>query len=215
MPVKLLLVDDHVLVRQGVARLLSQVDDVQIVGEARDGPEAIEKTRQLEPDLVLMDISLPTMSGLEATRTISEALPQVSVVLLTASEDPGDIYEAMTAGAKGYILKTTDHTELVRQLQQVIGGGMALAPPVVAKLAGGLSQHGPGAHGERIPTERLTVRERDVLALVGRGARNKTIAENLSISSNTVREHVRSIMRKLDVENRAQLAVYAVRHHLV
>jgi DNA-binding NarL/FixJ family response regulator len=211
---RLLLVDDHNVVRQGIAKLLSRVEWLKVVAEASDGDEALVKAREFQPDLVLMDLFLPGLDGLQATRTIAHELPDVGVLIFTASDDDDDVYEAIAAGARGYILKTTDHVELVRQLRKAASGEIALSHEVVGKLAGRLSRRAGSPTPEPGAIERLTDREREVLALVGQGARNKVIAEVLSISANTAREHVRNIMRKLELENRAQLAAYAVRHKL-
>ncbi len=211
---RLLLVDDHNVVRQGIAKLLSRVDGMKVIGEAGSAEEAIARARELRPDLVLMDLTLPGTSGLDATRSITHELPGVGVLVLTASDDDDDVYEAIAAGARGYILKTTDHVELIRQIRKAAAGEIALSHEVVGKLAGRLSRRGTSASAEPGALERLTHREKEVLALVGQGARNKVVAEVLSISANTAREHVRNIMRKLELENRAQLAAYAVRHRL-
>jgi DNA-binding NarL/FixJ family response regulator len=211
---RLLLVDDHHVVRQGIAKLLARVEDLKVVGEAADGAEALAKTRELNPDLIVLDIFLPVMDGIQVTRAITSELPGVGVLVLTASDDDEDVYEAIAAGARGYILKTTDHVELVRQLRKAAAGEIALSPEVVGKLAGRLSRRGTAPPVEPGAIDRLTGREKEVLALVGQGARNKVIAGVLSISANTAREHVRNIMRKLELENRAQLAAYAVRNKL-
>lgn len=215
MAARLLIVDDHTLVRQGIARLLAEAEGIEVVGEAGDGWEAISKARDLKPDLVLMDVRLPRMSGLDATRIIKQEMPDVDVILLTVSDDGDDIYQAVTAGAKGYVLKTTDHAELIRQIRQAVSGEVTISPAVATKLAASLTRRSqlPAPNG-KTSCEHLTNREKEVLVLVGQGARNKEIAIALSISNNTARAHVRSIMRKLDAENRAQLAAYAVRHGL-
>ncbi len=216
MGAKLLVVDDHVLVRQGLVRLLAESEGIEVVGEAGDGWEAINKARDLKPDLILMDLLLPKLSGIEATRAIKREMPSVDVIVLTASELEEDIYQAVTAGAKGYVVKTTNHAELVRQIRQAAEGEVAMSPSVFGKLASSLSHRSEAAAGGEVPLhEHLTERETEVLEQVGHGARNKEIADALSISNNTVRAHVRSIMRKLDVDNRAQLAAYAVRHGLI
>jgi DNA-binding NarL/FixJ family response regulator len=211
---RLLLVDDHHVVRQGIAKLLARVEDLKVVGEAADGAEALAKTRILNPDLVVLDLFLPVMDGIQVTRTITGELPGVGVLVLTASDDDEDVYDAIAAGARGYVLKTTDHVELIRQLRKAAAGEIALSPEVVGKLAGRLSRRGAALPVEPGTIDRLTEREKEVLALVGQGARNKVIAEVLAISANTAREHVRNIMRKLELENRAQLAAYAVRNNL-
>lgn len=216
MVAKLLIVDDHVLVREGIVRLLGETEGIDVVGEASDGWEAVTKARDLQPSLILMDLFLPKMSGIEATRLIKREMPTVDIVVLTASDLEEDIYQAVTAGAKGYVIKTTNHADLVRQIRQALEGEVAMSPAIFAKLASSLSHRNDAAAGGETPLhEHLTERETEVLEHVGHGARNKEIAEALSISNNTVRAHVRSIMRKLDVDNRAQLAAYAVRHGLI
>lgn len=216
MPATLLVVDDHVLVRQGIVRLLSDTEGIDVVGEASDGWEAVNKARDLKPSLILMDLFLPKMSGVEATRVIKREMPTVDIIMLTASDLEEDIYQAVTAGAKGYVVKTTNHADLVRQIRQAAEGEVAMSPSVFGKLAASLSHRSESAaNGETPLHEHLTERETEVLEQVGHGARNKEIAEALSISNNTVRAHVRSIMRKLEVDNRAQLAAYAVRHGLI
>jgi DNA-binding NarL/FixJ family response regulator len=216
MAAKVLLVDDHVLVRQGIRRLLAETEGLEIAGEAGDGLEAVRKARELKPDLILMDLFLPQLGGVEATRIIKREQPEIGVILLTASDAEDDIYQAVTAGAKGYVVKTTDYVELVRQIQQAMAGEVAISAAVMSKLAASLSRRGEsGLSGGTASHEHLTDREKEVLVHVGHGARNREIAASLSISNNTVRAHVRSIMHKLDVDNRAQLAAYAVRLGLV
>jgi len=213
---KLLIVDDHTLVREGIARLLADASDFEVVGEAGDGCEAVAKSRTLKPDLVLMDRFLPKMNGLEATRVIKHEMPNVQIVLLTASDEDDDVYEAIAAGARGYVVKTTDHAELIRQIIRVASGETAIPPSIVSKLASSISRRDAStASGGTSSHDQLSIREREVLAWVGQGARNKEIASTLSVSTNTVRAHLRNIMHKLGVENRAQLAAYAVRHRLV
>jgi DNA-binding NarL/FixJ family response regulator len=211
---RLLLVDDHNVVRQGIAKLLLRIDGLKVIGEAAGGAEALTKIRELQPDLVLLDLFLPDVDGLQVIRTITHELPGVGVLVLTASDNDEDVYEAISSGARGYILKTTDHAELIRQVRKAASGEIALSHEVVGKLAGRLSRRASSPTPEPGAVERLTDREKEVLGLVGQGARNKAIAEVLAISANTAREHVRNIMRKLELENRAQLAAYAVRHKL-
>ena len=212
---KLLLVDDHVLVRQGIAKLLAETAGIEVVGEAGNGTDAIARARALKPDLILMDLYLPDMTGIEATRTIKQEMPEMPVLLLTVSDGEDHVYEAVTSGAQGYVVKTTDHGELIRQIRQAASGEVAISPAVVSKLASSLSRRAASKVGDGEFPEQLTTREKEVLKWISQGARNKEIASVLSISINTVRAHVRSIMHKLEAENRAQLAAYAVRHNLV
>src|SRR6516225_3891689 len=139
---RLLLVDDHNVVRQGIAKLLSRIDGLKVIGEAGSGTEAFAKARELQPDLVLMDLFLPDVDGLQVIRSIIHELPGMGVLVLTASDDDEDVYEAISAGARGYILKTTDHAELIRQLRKAASGEIALSHEVVGKLAGRLSRRG-------------------------------------------------------------------------
>lgn len=216
MAAKLLIVDDHALVRQGIIRLLRDIDGIEVVGEAADGSDAIAMARDLKPDVILIDLFLPKVSGLEATRIINQEMPDAAIILLSASEQEDDIYQAIVAGARGYVVKTTDQAELARQIKQVLAGDLGISPDLAHKLAVGLSRHrAPIASADPLFVEALTDREREVLTWVGRGARNKEIATALSISNNTARSHIRSIMHKLGMDTRTLLAAYAVRHNLV
>jgi two-component system nitrate/nitrite response regulator NarL len=216
MSIRLLIVDDHALVRQGIARILADTPEIEVVGEAVDGDDAISRARELHPDIILMDLFLPNVDGIEATRAIKHELPNVEVIIVTASDSEDDVLQAVTAGAKGYVVKTTDRDELIHHILQAARGEMAISSAVVGKLAASLSRRGDAPQTPDTPShQQLTDREREVLAQLGIGARNKEIAATLSISNNTVRAHVRSIMHKLEVDNRAQLAAYAVRHDMV
>lgn len=212
---RVLVADDHPLFRDGLRGLL-EARGIDVVGEARNGREAVEMTRRLRPDVVLMDLNMPEMTGLAATRLISADQPTVKVVILTASEEDADLFEAIKSGAQGYIFKNLDSREFFRLLDGVARGEPALTPALARKLLGELARptsareadvEGPGA---------LTEREREVLDLLVQGVTsNKDLAERLIVSENTVKYHLRNILDKLHVQNRAQVVAYAVRHGMV
>lgn len=211
MMTRLLVVDDHTLVRQGIVRLLECEDEIEVVGEASNGFEAITKARDLEVDAVLMDLYMPGLDGVAATRLIKGELPNAEVIVLTASDDEDDLFEAIQAGARGYILKSIDNEGFIRQLQQVLTGSVGMAEDLTTKLVTGLARRGSGTLGSnRTEQETITAREKEVLGEIAKGATNKDIAATLYISENTVRAHVRTLMQKLHMENRTQLAVYGV-----
>jgi DNA-binding NarL/FixJ family response regulator len=205
---RVLLVDDHTLVRNGIASLLT-ANNIEVVGEASDGLEALEKTRQLKPDIVLMDIKMPRYDGLEATRLIKAEMPQVRIVILTVSDDDEDLFEAIKSGAEGYLLKNIQAKEFLALLSGVAKGEAAISPLLAAKIIEEFSRQMKEAVAPPSVSE-LTEREIDVLKLVTDGALNKEIATTLYITDNTVKYHLRNIMEKLHLRNRAQVAAYAV-----
>ena len=210
---RVLLADDHALVRDGVASLLVAWD-MDVVGHANDGLEAVERALALGPDLVLMDINMPRLGGLEATRRIKAALPDTKIVMLTVSDDEHDLFEAVRAGAEGYLLKNMSGAEFGEMLAGLAQG----TPPISRSLAGKLlAEFGRQARAEasvRKPDE-LTDREKAVLHLVARGATNREVARRLIISENTVNFHVKNILGKLHAHTRAEAAVRALRKGLV
>jgi DNA-binding NarL/FixJ family response regulator len=213
-PLRILLVDDHLLFRKGLIRLLDAQPDFDVVGEARDGLEAIEKTRQLHPDVVLMDIRMPNCDGLEATRRIKAQMPDVSVVMLTVSDNEQDLATAVKYGADGYLLKDLQPEELFEQLRRVGQGEAPLSRGMTGKLFNQLSRRSrPVAESKASAV--LSERECEVLALVVEGFTNHQIGDELGIARNTVKNHLRSIYAKLNVNNRTQAAAYAVGHGLV
>jgi two-component system nitrate/nitrite response regulator NarL len=213
-PIRVLLVDDHLLFRKGLARLLDAQLDFEVVGEAADGLEAIEQTRLLRPDLVLMDIRMPNCDGLEATRQIKAHMPDVRVVMLTVSDDEQDLATAVRHGADGYLLKDLLPETLFQQLRGLMAGEAPIARGMTGKLLRQLAQQGqPAVQPAAIDV--LSARECEVLALIVQGYSNQEIGEDLGIARNTVKNHLRSILAKLGVRNRAQAAAYAVSHGLV
>ncbi len=209
MSIRLLLADDSPLARSAIASVLAGHPDFEIVGEARDGQEALHMVKQLNPAMVLMDINMPRCDGLLATRLIKRVAPQTVVVILTVSDDAGDLFEAVRSGAQGYLLKSLDPSDWVTYLQGFAQGHWAVPKEIARKILSEMSSPEPPA-SEAIDL-RLTDRETEVLGLVSRAMTNREIAETLSISEQTVKNHLKNIIQKLHVKNRVELAVYAKR----
>ncbi len=207
MTIRTLITDDHKVVRRGLRGFLELDPELEVVGEASNGEEAVELARRLEPDVVLMDLLMPVMDGIEATRQIRRELPEVEVVALTSVLEDASVTGAIKAGAIGYLLKTTDADELCEAIKAAAAGQVQLAPEAAARLM----------HEVRAPDspEALTERETEVLELIARGKANKQIAHELFIGEATVKSHVHSILSKLNVSSRTQAALYAVRVGLV
>jgi two-component system nitrate/nitrite response regulator NarL len=211
---RILLVDDHVLFRKGLARLLDAQPDFEVVGEAADGAEAIQRVQALRPDVVLMDLRMPVCDGLEATREIKRDHPSVRVVMLTVSEDDQDFFAAIRCGADGYLVKDMRPEGLFRELRGLANGEAPISKAMTGKMLRQLALGGRPAV-PAAPVDVLSDREREVLALVAEGMPNAEIAAELGVAVNTVRNHVRSILEKLGLRNRVQAAVYAVRAGLL
>jgi two-component system, NarL family, response regulator LiaR len=221
---RLLVVDDHTLIRQILQAALESHPYMQIVGEAATGAAALDLARRLTPDVVVLDLGLPDMNGVEVTRRLRAELPTTEVVILTSSERDDELLAALQAGAKGYVLKSSDYSELVRAVEN-IGAGQAILPPeVVIRVLAHLPQQSPASMASRAVPSRptageatldLSEREVEVLRQVVTGASNRQIADALALSENTVRSYLTHIMQKLNAENRVQVATYAVRHGLV
>lgn len=212
---KVLLVDDHALFRSGVAGLLQRRDDFDVVGEARDGEEALTKAVELMPDVILMDIYMPRCNGLEATRRIKEIVPHTKIVILTVSEEDHTLFEAIKSGAHGYLLKNIEPQDLFDMLRGVSQGEAPISRATAAKILDELARRGREAPASSQLKDRLTQREREVLTFLTRGATNKEIAASLCISENTVKNHLRNILEKLHLENRVQAAAFALREGLI
>ena len=207
MAIRILITDDHGVVRQGLRMFLSLDPEMEVVGEAANGQEALELAQELKPDVVLMDLLMPVMDGIEATRAIRSELPEVEVIALTSVLDDGSVTGAVRAGALGYLLKDTDSEELRRAIKAAAEGRVHLAPQAAARLMREVK-------APESP-EALTERETEVLRLLARGKTNKQIAASLFVSEKTIKAHVSSILMKLGVQSRTQAALHAVRTGLV
>ena len=211
---RILLVDDHDLFRKGIARLIDSQPDFQVVGEARDGRDALEQAQKLEPQVILMDIEMPNWNGTEATRRIKSEMPLVFIIMLTVSDDDQNLFAAVRAGASGYLLKSVKPDELFQRLRGVVRGEAAISPLLASKLLTEFARL-----DQSIPVPRtvdgLSPRETEVLGLVSKGFTNRAIGESLHIAENTVKNHLRNILDKLHLNNRAQAAAFAVRHGLI
>jgi DNA-binding NarL/FixJ family response regulator len=205
--IRILIADDHTLFREGVRSLLASVADTQAVGEAATGPEAVERALVLQPDVVLMDIQMPGLNGIEATRRIVAASPHIGVIVVTMFEDDESVFAAMRAGARGYVLKGADQEEVLRTIRAVARGEALFGPAIARRLMGYFSTPRPAAVEPVFPE--LTEREREVLALIAQGHNNEEIARKLVLSQKTVRNHVSNIFSKLQVADRAQAIVRA------
>lgn len=218
---RLLIADDHDLLRQGMRIVLSQEPDLEIVGEAANGREALELCRKLDPDLVLMDVSMPEMDGLEATRAIKEIRPDISVLVVTAHLNPDYLLQAVKAGAAGYVLKMARKEEIVDAIRQVIRGEFPFDQELSINLLRRLAhEEGPGAaphaaNSRKAPPGSLTPREIDVLRLLALGKTNRQIAQEIHLSLSTVKGHLERLISKLGVSDRTQAAVKAVELGLV
>jgi len=214
-PLRILLADDHILFRKGVAALLASQPDMQVVGEAGDGLEAIARARELMPEVILMDISMPRCSGLEAVRAIKREMPHVRIIMLTVSDDDNDLFTAIKNGAEGYLLKDLEPRQLFEMMEGVRRGEVPISGVVAARILQEFRAPEERTPGRRAMREELTPREIEVLAEVVKGCTNKEIAAHLNITENTVKIHLCNILEKLHLENRIQAAVYAVREGLV
>ncbi|HIC88981.1 MAG TPA: response regulator transcription factor [Anaerolineae bacterium] len=208
-PIRILLVDDHTLFRRGLASLLAGRPNLEVVGEASDGDEALEQARRLMPDVILMDVGMPHCDGLEATRRIMSEMPYVKIVMLTVSDDDRTLFEAIKSGAQGYLLKNLEPDELFEMLEGVSRGEAPIARTTASRI---LREFSRQVRGEPHPSlTDLSEREQEILQLVARGLSNKEIAVALSITEHTVKNHLRNILDKLHLQNRVQAAVFAAR----
>jgi len=207
---KILLCDDQALIRDGLEMLLRLERDIEVVGQARDGAEAVELVPQLQPDLVLMDLKMPGMNGIEATRQIRTHHPGVKVLVLTTYDDDEWVFDAIRAGASGYLLKDTPRNEVLKAVRGTVEGKSFVDPAVTGKLLGQVA--GQQTQPSTLITDRLTERETDVLQLLAQGLTNANIAARLYLSEGTVRNHVSAILSKLDVADRTQAAVMAIQY---
>ncbi len=206
--IRILIADDHTIVRKGLKVLLATEKDMEVVGEAEDGQEAVEKAAALKPDVILMDLVMPRMDGIEATRTITARSPCPRILVLTSFAADDKVFPAVKAGALGYLLKDSSPEQLLEAIRQVHRGEPSLEPSIARKVLQELSSPGSGARQTADP---LTERELDVLRLVAQGMSNKEIASALFVAEWTVRSHVSSILSKLQLASRTQAALYALR----
>lgn len=213
-PIRLLLVDDHALFRKGLVSLLRRESEFQVIGEAENGADAIAKAKQLKPDLVLMDIHMPEIDGIEATRRIREMLPSTRVVILTVSEDDKDLFEGIKCGADGYLLKKLEPEELYAMLRGVFQGEAPISRTTASKI---LNEFAVQARRKAAPQleEELSAREKEVLQSLASGLTNKEIGNQLGIAENTVKNHLKNILAKLHLENRVQAATFALQKGFV
>lgn len=206
---RVILADDQMLFREGIAQLIASQEDLRVVAEAGDGQQAVDLALSFRPDLVLMDINMPRLDGLEATHRIKQALPETKVIILTVSETDDDLFEAIKAGADGYLLKNLKASRLFAELRGVLKGEAALTPYLATRVLQEFARLSrPGAASQR---DGVTEREKEVLQLVAEGCSNREIGLALTIAESTVKRHLHNILEKLQMQNRAQAAAYAVR----
>jgi two-component system NarL family response regulator len=215
-PIRVLIVDDHALFRRGLEMVLGQESDIEVVGEAADGAEAVTMAAEMAPDIVLMDVRMPRRGGIDATTAIKQSVPSAKIVMLTISDEEADLYDAIKAGAMGYLLKEISIDEVAADIRAVYNGQSLISPSMASKL---LSEFASMIKNKddrpQLPTPRLTEREMEVLRLVAKGLNNRDIAKQLYISENTVKNHIRNILEKLQLHSRMEAVVYAVREKLL
>lgn len=205
--IRVLIADDHGVVREGLRAVLGAEPDIEVVGEAATGKEVVERAAKLRPDVILMDIQMPGINGIEATRRILEANPHVGVVVLTMFEDDDSVFSAMRAGARGYVLKGADPSEILKVLRAVAGGEAYFGPEIARRLMTFFSASKPASPAEALPE--LTAREREILNLIAQGHTNAKIAARLFVSPKTVGNHISHIFTKLQVADRAHAIIRA------
>ncbi|MDQ6695231.1 MAG: response regulator transcription factor [Chloroflexota bacterium] len=208
--ISVLITDDHAIVRQGLRTYLELQPDIEVVGEAQDGREAADKARELLPDIVLMDLVMPNVDGVEATRLVTAVSPSTRVIVLTSFSEDEKVFASIKAGAQGYLMKDVLPQELVRAIRTVYAGEAQLDPEIARKLMQEFTNPQPAT-----PKHDLTERELEVLRLIAQGKSNKAISEDLVLSEKTVKTHVSNILQKLHLSDRTQAAVYALRQKIV
>ncbi len=214
MTLRILVADDHALFRDGLAALL-QTRGYKVVAEARDGLEALEQARNTHPDLILMDVNMPRLDGLAATRLILTELPETRIIILTVSDDDENLFEAIKSGAQGYLLKNTDTQVLFERLEDAARGEPAISGPIARKILKEFARRLSGGTGAEEPAEDLNEREKQVLSLASEGLTNRDIATRLNLSENTIKYHFKNILQKLHLRNRAQAVAYALQTGLL
>ena len=214
--IKVIVADDHALFRRGLFMVLESEDDIDVVAEANDGDEVVELAKQHIPDLVLMDVRMPGTGGIDATKEIKSEVPTTKILMLTISDEEEDLYDAIKAGASGYLLKEISIDEVADAIRSVHAGQSLISPSMASKLLTEFAMMAKkDEEKEQMPAPRLTDREMEVLTLVAKGMNNRDIAKELFISENTVKNHVRNILEKLHLHSRMEAVVYAVREKLL
>jgi DNA-binding NarL/FixJ family response regulator len=214
--IRVVIADDHALFRRGLEMVLESEDDIEVVGEANDGDEAVSMAIEHMPDLVLMDVRMPGRSGIDAAKAIKDAVPHLKILMLTISDEEEDLYDAIKAGASGYLLKEISIEEVAGAIRSVHAGQSLISPSMASKLLNEFAAMArKDEEKQQMPTPRLTDREMEVLTLVAQGLNNRDIAKELFISENTVKNHVRNILEKLHLHSRMEAVVYAVREKLL
>jgi len=214
--IRILIADDHELFRRGLRMVLEDEDDIEVVGEAGDGQKALDLAEELVPDVVVMDVRMPILSGIEAAQRIKETIPHVMILMLTISDEEDDLYQAIRAGANGYLLKEISIDEIGNAVRSVYGGQSLISPSMASKLLNEFASMIKKEEEKRdVPVPRLTAREMEVLQHVAQGMNNREIAKTLFISENTVKNHVRNILEKLHLHSRMEAVVYAVREKML
>lgn len=211
----ILIADDHVLFREGIQFVIGHWDDFEVCGEASNGKQAIEMAHALLPDFILMDVHMPVMDGIEATRRLSRELPSIRIVMLTMSEEEEDLFNALKCGAQGYVLKDTPSKRLHDELRRMLRGETPLSGLMATKMLGEFSRFNGSSQTPSEYREPLTEREHQVLELLVEGLSNSQIADRINLSENTIKKHLRNIQEKFHLSNRVEAAVYAIREGLV
>ena len=215
--IRVLIADDQALFRRGLYVVLGTEENIEVVAEAEDGEQAIAKAEEMAPDVVLMDVRMPRVNGIEAAQRIRELLPSTKILMLTVSDEEDDLYEAIKAGANGYLLKEISVEEVATAIRSVVQGQSLISPSMASKLLNEFNSLARQAaeKKEQLPAPVLTARELEVLKLVARGMSNRDVADQLYISENTVKNHVRNILEKLHLHSRMEAVMYAVRKRLL
>ncbi len=214
--IRVLIADDQALFRKGLMAVLESEDDIEVIAEAQDGQEAIQKAIEWVPDVVLMDVRMPKVSGIEASRSIKAAVPTTKILMLTVSDEEEDLYEAIKSGANGYLLKEISVTDVSQAVRSLVIGQSLISPHMASKLITEFSSLAKKAEEkQQLPAPTLTSRELQVLKFVARGMSNREVADALFISENTVKNHVRNILEKLHLHSRMQAVMFAVRERII